>query len=463
MKKSEIKNILSEIIQEELKEINHTTDSSGESVVAVGAPGSIERFATEHPEVIKAMRDWVKDCQWGDVQDESDVDDMSNTQIIKGVERYYEGGVKAFLRDSNLDVELPVGIKEWQGDEGWNDGYSNEYQRAYAHSQATQPRSEDETKKAEELVKKGKYVVMHRNDIHCKTTDAVLGCYASIDSVHDNMEDAQKKAEEIHKYSDGVDIISPESIKAKEHKPTVATTPEDDIPFEEGVGYVHAKDRAKDPKSIPGEHWRIKFQSTGDLKKHGNTEKSKVSENMKSKQFLQTIIREAIQEVKDESYQDQEKQELMSMKRIQSYAHWGFKNANTKPTELKSTFERIVKEIDGLVSTHDQRKEVPGETEDSHGERGYMGYTPKLNRKEVDESVDAGGEDWIITGKSGPGTSYFVSSQTQGEKMRWNAAGDATKMTKQKAMEKLVKLQQFYKGIKDWKIERAEKWMYDRE
>jgi len=46
----------------------------------------------------------------------------------------------------------------------------------------------------------------------------------------------------------------------------------------EGFGYVYAKDRAKDPKSIPGEHWRIKFQSAHDLKKHGNTEKSKVSE-----------------------------------------------------------------------------------------------------------------------------------------------------------------------------------------
>jgi hypothetical protein len=47
---------------------------------------------------------------------------------------------------------------------------------------------------------------------------------------------------------------------------------------DEGVGYVYAKDRAKDPKSIPGEHWRVKFQSERDLKKHGNTEKSKINE-----------------------------------------------------------------------------------------------------------------------------------------------------------------------------------------
>lgn len=46
----------------------------------------------------------------------------------------------------------------------------------------------------------------------------------------------------------------------------------------EGVGYVYAKDRAKDPKSIPGEHWRIKFGSEKDLKKHGNSEMSSVNE-----------------------------------------------------------------------------------------------------------------------------------------------------------------------------------------
>lgn len=63
----------------------------------------------------------------------------------------------------------------------------------------------------------------------------------------------------------------------------------------EGVGYVYSKDRAKDPKSIktPGggtEHWRIKFQSASDLKKHGNTEMSKGQ------------VREAIRELVDEEF-----------------------------------------------------------------------------------------------------------------------------------------------------------------
>ena len=63
MKKSELKTIVAELI----KEINYTQDSSGKSIIAQGSPGSVVRFTTEHPDIIKQMRDWAKDCQWGDV------------------------------------------------------------------------------------------------------------------------------------------------------------------------------------------------------------------------------------------------------------------------------------------------------------------------------------------------------------------------------------------------------------
>lgn len=66
----------------------------------------------------------------------------------------------------------------------------------------------------------------------------------------------------------------------------------------EGVGYVYDKDRKKDPKSIPGEHWRIKFQSDDDLKKHGNTEMSSVKENKYiNKKEVKSIIKEIIDEM----------------------------------------------------------------------------------------------------------------------------------------------------------------------
>ncbi len=157
---------------------------------------------------------------------------------------------------------------------------------------------------------------------------------------------------------------------------------------EGGVGYVNDKDMKKDPKHIKGERWRIKFQSSKDLKKHGNTEKSPVSEereesikknemwigwedqqesrnnstknkNMnENRKLLKTIIREAIKEVQDEDYEWQEQQEKLSMKRIQSYAHWGKANLTKHPDEIPKIFDNIIKEIDGLVKAHDEGKEV---------------------------------------------------------------------------------------------------------
>ncbi len=48
---------------------------------------------------VVAMRDWVKDCIWGDVEDASDVDLLSDSQIVRGVGRHYDGGVKQFVND----------------------------------------------------------------------------------------------------------------------------------------------------------------------------------------------------------------------------------------------------------------------------------------------------------------------------------------------------------------------------
>ena len=142
MKISELKNILKELISEE----GMMSDELK----------SLVSFAEEHPTVIEQMKNWIKDCQWKDIEDESEVDKLPVTVILQGINKHYEGGVRQFMIDA-----------------------------------------------------------------------------------------------------------SPQ-------------------PTAEGVGYVYSKDRAKDPKSIKTnggtEHWRIKYQSSKDLSKHGNTEKSPVNE-----------------------------------------------------------------------------------------------------------------------------------------------------------------------------------------
>lgn len=57
-------------------------------------------------ELIKAAKEWIKDCQWGDL-DSDDVDELSDVEVENGVNRHYDGGIKQFIKDSE-----PVTIKE---------------------------------------------------------------------------------------------------------------------------------------------------------------------------------------------------------------------------------------------------------------------------------------------------------------------------------------------------------------
>lgn len=50
-------------------------------------------------DVIQAMREWVRDCEWGDV-DEDDIEDLDDLTIVRGVDRHYEGGILGFIQDT---------------------------------------------------------------------------------------------------------------------------------------------------------------------------------------------------------------------------------------------------------------------------------------------------------------------------------------------------------------------------
>jgi hypothetical protein len=51
-------------------------------------------------EHIDAMREWVSDCQWTEsfYGDDDWVDELSDMEIVRGVNRTYDGGIKNFLR-----------------------------------------------------------------------------------------------------------------------------------------------------------------------------------------------------------------------------------------------------------------------------------------------------------------------------------------------------------------------------
>lgn len=50
--------------------------------------------------LLPQMREWVKDCVWRDVEDADDVDEMPDQHILRGIQRFYDGGINAFMRDS---------------------------------------------------------------------------------------------------------------------------------------------------------------------------------------------------------------------------------------------------------------------------------------------------------------------------------------------------------------------------
>lgn len=64
------------------------TESGGRSV--------FEARLMPSPELIRAARGWVADCGWADLAD-GDVADLSDVQIVAGVNRHYAGGWAAFV------------------------------------------------------------------------------------------------------------------------------------------------------------------------------------------------------------------------------------------------------------------------------------------------------------------------------------------------------------------------------
>jgi len=49
------------------------------------------------PEQIQAMREWISDCQWADIDEDTE---LTEWEILRGVALNYEGGLAAFISDN---------------------------------------------------------------------------------------------------------------------------------------------------------------------------------------------------------------------------------------------------------------------------------------------------------------------------------------------------------------------------
>jgi hypothetical protein len=52
-------------------------------------------------EQIAAAKAWILDCQWEDL-DEEDIPELSDTEVINGIARNYDGGIKGFILDGGF-------------------------------------------------------------------------------------------------------------------------------------------------------------------------------------------------------------------------------------------------------------------------------------------------------------------------------------------------------------------------
>jgi hypothetical protein len=152
-----------------------------------------------------------------------------------------------------------------------------------------------------------------------------------------------------------------------------------------------------------------------------------MSENTKAD--LQSLLREAVSEViREVEFQDEpdrdweEQQELIAMKRIQSYSHWLIGHiSGVQPNELQKILGNIKQEIDALVDAHEKRgrkkqqtplkntllykhgRPVPGMKEGHKEQPVTINIIDKVKEKiKVDEKAPSGWEGTVKAMKKHP-------------------------------------------------------------
>ena len=50
------------------------------------------------PQNIADAREWISDCEWGNLEPD-DIAELSDIDIVRGVDRHYSGGWEEFLRN----------------------------------------------------------------------------------------------------------------------------------------------------------------------------------------------------------------------------------------------------------------------------------------------------------------------------------------------------------------------------
>jgi hypothetical protein len=64
---------------------------------------SIEAVLQNQPQIVQFARDWAKECDWVETQDDPDndfIDQIEPRRLLKLINKHYDGGLQAFIQDS---------------------------------------------------------------------------------------------------------------------------------------------------------------------------------------------------------------------------------------------------------------------------------------------------------------------------------------------------------------------------
>ncbi|VDM13182.1 unnamed protein product [Wuchereria bancrofti] len=90
------KDKLKEIIRKELKEIYDGRDNMNDTSDNVDSPVITYKNHNFTQNNIEQMKDWLKDLSFQDIEPE-DIDDLSDEQVVKAVDRHWDGGIDNFV------------------------------------------------------------------------------------------------------------------------------------------------------------------------------------------------------------------------------------------------------------------------------------------------------------------------------------------------------------------------------
>jgi hypothetical protein len=63
--------------------------------------------ASVTPDEIRAMRAWIADCEWADLDVDS-LAELTDECVIRGIRQHYEGGIAQFRADGLASDETPI-------------------------------------------------------------------------------------------------------------------------------------------------------------------------------------------------------------------------------------------------------------------------------------------------------------------------------------------------------------------